>query len=142
MIEAYKKMMKNYANFNGRTNRKDFWLAVLAYFIIEMVVSLPGNIITIISNVSANTGTAAGAGVGGVLAVIGIIFSLLSMLVSLAHIVPVLAIEVRRLHDINKSGWFILIGLASICCGIGFIILLVFYCFDSVEEGKQYGDYV
>ena len=142
MIEAYKKMMTNYANFNGRTNRKDFWLAFLTYFIIEIVVSLPGNIISIISNASASTGTSAGAAAGGVLSIIGIIFAILSCIVSLVHLVPMLAMEVRRLHDINKSGWFILIGLLSICCGIGAIILIVFYCFDSVEEGKQYGDYV
>ena len=40
MVEAYKKMWKNYANFNGCTSRRDFWLAVLANFIVAFIIGL------------------------------------------------------------------------------------------------------
>ena len=64
------------------------------------------------------------------------LFSVVIALYSLALIVPGLVICVRRLHDINKSGWFILIGLIP---AVGGIILLVFMCMNSVDEGNQYG---
>ena len=48
-IDCYKKMMKNYANFNGRTSRADFWKAFLVYFIMNMIVGIPSFIVSFIS---------------------------------------------------------------------------------------------
>lgn len=143
-IECYKKMMKNYANFNGRTSRGDFWKAVAVYFVMSIIISIPNMIVSFIQGFNAgyNSGNAAVAATGGILAILGLIFGLIEAIFSLAHLVPLLAMEARRLHDTNKSAWFLLLGLLSICCGIGAIILIVFYCMPAVEEGKQYGDYV
>ena len=54
-------------------------------------------------------------------------------------IIPMWTLEVRRLHDINKSGWWLLISLIP---AIGFIILIIFFATASVDEGNVYGDIV
>ena len=67
---------------------------------------------------------AVGAGVAGV--------------VSLVLFLPLLAATVRRLHDIGRTGWWILIAFTL----IGIIVLIVFYATDSEKAANQYGEYV
>ena len=55
---------------------------------------------------------------------------------SLGILVPQIAVSVRRLHDIGKSGWFYLIGLIPV---IGWIFVLVWFCTDSQPGDNQYG---
>ena len=61
----------------------------------------------------------------------------LSYIVSLAFIIPNLAVAMRRLHDIGKSGWFILIGLIPL---IGAIILIVWFCQQGENQANAYGE--
>ncbi|WP_289663740.1 DUF805 domain-containing protein [Flavobacterium panacagri] len=90
MLEIYKKVVfENYANFKGRARRKEFWTVVLVNVIISVVLSV----------------------------VLGIISSSLAMLANLftlAVLIPSIAVGVRRMHDVGKSGWFILIPLYDI----------------------------
>lgn len=126
MIEAYKKFWSNYANFNGRTSRADYWWTFLANVLVGMIIGFVCGFIsglTGASNVEASSGLPA----------------LLSLLYSLAIFVPSLALAVRRLHDINKSGWYLLMGLIPLAGGI---ILLVYYLSDSVNTNNQYGQQV
>ena len=119
MVEATKKMFQNYANFSGRTTRRDYWLAWLGMFLISFVVSMAGMLIF---------GTPTDeSGVGG--------YSILTTILWLVTFIPMLAIDVRRLHDINKSGWWIFISLVPL---VGGIIFLVFMCSPSVDEGNNY----
>lgn len=74
--------LKNYANFKGRTGRKAFWIFILINFGISIVLGMIGKAIN---------------------------FVLLSSIFQLAVLVPSLAIGARRMHDVGKSGWFILI---------------------------------
>jgi uncharacterized membrane protein YhaH (DUF805 family) len=110
---------KNYANFNGRARRKEYWMYVLFNCLLGIVLNFIALIFGSISH------------------------SLLSVMVfvqciiSLALIIPGLAVTVRRLHDINKSGWWILIGLIPL---IGAIVLFVFACLDSTPGSNQYGE--
>lgn len=126
MIEAYKKFWSNYANFNGRTSRADFWWTVLANFLVEMIIGF------VCGFISGLTGASNGEASSG-------LPTLLSSLYSLAIFVPSLALAVRRLHDINKSGWYLLMGLIPLAGGI---ILLVYYLSDSVNTNNQYGQQV
>ena len=57
-------------------------------------------------------------------------------LASLAILVPTVAVSIRRLHDIGKSGWYMLMGLIPVA---GFIIMLIFYCQHSQPEANQWG---
>lgn len=72
--------------------------------------------------------------------VIGVILGwipVLNLLASLAMILPSIAVGVRRLHDINKSGWFILLNLIPI---VGQIILIIWYCQEGTIGPNQYGE--
>ena len=60
----------------------------------------------------------------------------LGLAFSLAILIPSIAIGVRRLHDINKSGWWILISIIPI---LGFIVLLIFYIKEGDAGANQYG---
>lgn len=111
LVDYWKKVvLENYAQFQGRARRAEFWWFALANLI-----------------------------VGGVLYLLGessSFFVILYVLYGLAVIIPGLAVAVRRLHDTDKSGWLLLIALLPI---VGAIILLVFYFTDSQRGSNQYG---
>ncbi|SFA69755.1 MULTISPECIES: DUF805 domain-containing protein [unclassified Bacillus (in: firmicutes)] len=109
-MEWYLKVLKNYVVFHGRARRKEYWMFVLVNVIISIILS----------SIEA----------------VADLPKFLSTLYSLAVLLPSLAVGVRRLHDIGKSGWWLLLSLIPI---IGGIILLVFMCQDSQESDNQYG---
>jgi len=111
-VEALKK----YAVFSGRSRRKEYWYFVLFVVIISIVLSL---IDTLIGAYARSSGV-----------------GLLSGIFSLAVLIPGIAVSIRRLHDTDRSGWWILLGLIPI---IGQIILLVFYVQDSTPGTNGYG---
>lgn len=115
MIEAVKKFFRNYANFNGRSTRADYWWVVLAEFCVGFALGF----------LSGVTGLS--------------IFMTLSYLVELACLVPGLAICVRRLHDVNQKWSYIFMGLIPLA---GPIILIVKMCQPSVNEGNNFGEIV
>ncbi len=128
-IKAFADFWKNYANFNGRARRSDYWYVALAEAVIGMVFGiLAGIIMAIVYNVTWDD---------EVMAVVGAIAGGILGLYSLATIVPHLSLTVRRLHDIGKGGVYLLLGL--IPGGIGNIIILVFCCTDSQPGINQYG---
>lgn len=128
LMSAHKNMFKNYANFKGRSRRKEYWLANIAFTIITSILC----IIMYIPIVSYL--------VNGEISVfetiILVVASLATLIYSCATIVPLFALFVRRLHDIGKSGWFILFGLIPY---IGTIILFVFSVIDSQPGENKYG---
>jgi len=111
-LEAFKK----YAVFNGRSRRKEYWYFVLFNSIISIVLA-------VIDAITGNFSAAAGIG-------------LLGGIYTLAILIPSLAVSVRRLHDTDRSGWWVLIGLIPL---IGIIVLLVFMVQDSKPGQNQYG---
>lgn len=111
LIEYWKKVvLQNYANFSGRANRAEFWWFVLANAIVGAVLNVLGNASSI--------------------------FLILSVVYSLAVLIPGLAVAIRRLHDTNRSGWWILIGLVP-CVGI--VILIVFYATAGTPADNEHG---
>lgn len=112
MIEYYKKVVfENYANFSGRARRSEYWYYALASGIISVILAIFDNLLglTYASGLSER----------------GVLSSVYSLLVFL----PGLAVMVRRLHDVGKSGWFLLIAFTVI--GIFWLIYL------SFKEGDQ-----
>lgn len=67
---------------------------------------------------------------------IGDVAQIISLIVSLALLLPSLGLGVRRLHDINRSGWMLLIGLIPL---IGAIILIIWFCKESQMTENEYG---
>lgn len=125
MIKAYVNFWKNYANFNGRSRRADYWWAMLCQMIIMMILGMGGG-----GQLTAAmiTGQAPSA--------VGIILILVYVIFSLASLVPGIAIVVRRLHDIGKSGWWYFIAFVPM---VGAILLLVFLCTAGTAGDNMYG---
>jgi len=107
--------LKRYADFQGRSRRKEYWMYTLFIFLVSMVLTM--------IDLGMGTGTPTG-------------FGILSGLFSLAILIPSIAVGVRRLHDTDRSGWWILIGLIPL---IGFIVLLVFYVQDGTPGTNKFG---
>jgi uncharacterized membrane protein YhaH (DUF805 family) len=118
---AVKSFWSNYTNFKGRARRSEYWfiqLFLVATNIAVAVIDLAlmnGDVERFIAN-----------GGGGIVGLIWIF----------ATIVPALAVLIRRLHDTNRSGWWVLIGLVPLA---GAIVLLVFTVEDSNKGDNKYG---
>jgi uncharacterized membrane protein YhaH (DUF805 family) len=112
----YLTVLKKYAVFSGRARRKEFWMFFLFDMIFTIVAAILDNILgTAIEDVG---------------------YGLIYILYSLAVLLPYLAVSVRRLHDVGKSGWFLLIALIPI---VGAIWLLVLMCTDGTPGKNEYG---
>ena len=107
----YLKVLKQYADFNGRARRQEYWMFVLFNIIVSVVVSVLDSIM----------------GTWG--AIVG--------LYGLAMLIPGLAVSIRRLHDIGKSGWMVLIVFIPL---IGIIWLIILLATDSTPGNNQYGN--
>lgn len=122
-MAAVKRFFKKYATFSGRASRSEYWWWTLVSVIVSIVLNIMMN-----AGVSYTAyGSTAGPGtyLGLALAVIWV----------LAVLIPSLALSVRRLHDSNKSGWLLLLGLIPFA---GAIILLVFMLLGPDPAGQQY----
>lgn len=93
-IEAVKLFYRNYANFDGRATRAEYWYPMLYIVIVYIILLCLGKVGAILYGIFA-----------------------------LANAIPSIAVGIRRMHDIGKSGWWILINLVPIIGGIWFIVL-------------------
>ena len=112
MVDYFKLVVfERYAMFEGRAGRAEYWWFFLANLIVSFVLQ-------------------AIAGASNALVILAIVYSL-------AVLIPGLAVAVRRLHDTNKSGWWILISLVPF---VGVIVLIVFLATDGDQGANQYGN--
>jgi uncharacterized membrane protein YhaH (DUF805 family) len=112
----YLAAWRKFAVFTGRSRRKEYWFFALFNFIALLLLA----------TVDYATGTLdEEMGVG-----------LLSGIYTLAAIIPSIGVSIRRLHDIGRTGWWVLIGFVPL---IGSIVLLVFALLDSQPGDNQYG---
>ncbi|WEM43550.1 DUF805 domain-containing protein [Photobacterium sp. DA100] len=112
----YLHVLKNYAVFKGRARRQEYWY----FFLFNIIISIA---LSMLDSALGNPGAGEGAGI------IGTIYSL-------AVLVPSIAVGVRRLHDIGRTGWWMLIGLIPL---IGLLVLLYFFVQDSQAAANEYG---
>ncbi|MGB3546511.1 MAG: DUF805 domain-containing protein [Saprospiraceae bacterium] len=118
-MEWFLKVVRdNYANFEGRARRQEYWM----FFLVSIGISVALNILALIF--------------GSISDILGGLVSIVGLLYSLAIFVPSIAVAVRRLHDTNRSGWMLLIGLIPL---IGVIILIVFLATEGDTGPNQYG---
>lgn len=111
----YLKALKQYAVFNGRAQRSEYWFFTLFYTIGFIILTVIDAMIGIYS---------VEAGIG-----------LLGGIFALAHLLPSIGVGIRRMHDIGKSGWWLLINIIPL---IGPIVFIVFAVINSKED-NQYG---
>lgn len=115
-MQWFLSALRKYATFSGRSRRSEYWYFFLFYLLIVLALGL----------LDAMLGTAGAAGELG----------LLSGVFVLAMLLPSLAVGARRLHDIGRSGWWLLISFVPL---IGAVILLVFALRDGDRGDNAYG---
>lgn len=105
----YVDVLKKYAVFSGRARRQEYWM----FFLFNVIISI---VLAIIDGAMGS--------------------NILGILYSLATLLPGLGVTVRRLHDTDRSGWWILIALIPL---VGAIILIVFLATEGKSEPNQHG---
>lgn len=110
--DAVRAFFSNYTNFSSRSSRSEYWWPQLAFFLVGIVIGVLSVIV--------------GETIGNVL--IGLFY--------LVILIPAIAVSVRRLHDKDKSGWWILIGLVPI---VGGLYLLYLYVTPGTEGPNRFG---
>jgi len=108
-VEAIQSGFSNYVNFSGRAQRSAYWWWFLFVIIVDIVASL----------------------IDGMLGV-----QIVAALAGLAMLLPSIAVGVRRLHDLDKSGWWLLIGLIPL---IGAIVLIIFFVQKGTTGPNRFG---
>lgn len=111
--QAVSSALSNYINFSGRAARPQYW-----YFILFLIL---GGIVTAIFDVLVLGAKE---------------FGPTNIIFSLATFIPSLAVGVRRLHDIGRTGWWLLIAFVPI---VGVILLIVWACQQGEAGSNQYG---
>lgn len=156
--------LKRYAQFSGRSRRMEYWMWVLFVVIATIVLSVLDSIL----GLGGRTQVGPGAVPGGYSYGAGVSGGWLANIFSLAVLIPGLAVSVRRLHDVNRSGWWLLVPLAPYAVGfailftltaggggvsgllvlsmlamvaglIGAIVLLVWFCMPGTVGTNDYG---
>lgn len=113
----YLKVLKQYADFKGRASRKEYWIFFLFNVIFSIAAMTLDNILG--------------------LTISGIPYGPLYLIYILAVFIPGLAVSVRRLHDVGKSGWMFLIALIPL---IGAIWLLILVATDGQQGSNKWGE--
>lgn len=109
-MSYYINCLKKYATFSGRARRKEYWMFAL----FNVIFFIGCNVIDVFLET----------------------FGMISLLYQLAIFIPTAAVCCRRYHDINRSGWWILISLIPV---IGWILVLIDMCHDSSPGENKYG---
>lgn len=115
-MQWYAKVLCQYADFNGRARRTEYWMFALVSVIVGLLLALVDEVVFVGPGLST-TGWLATA-------------------YSVALIVPTLAVGARRLHDTGRSGWWLLIGLIPL---IGTIVLVVFFALEGQRSSNAFG---
>lgn len=117
-MDWYLMVFRKYAQFGGRSRRKEYWMFGLMNMVVFAVLYGAGTVALL----NRSTG-------------LSVLIFLLCGAYGLAALIPGLAVSVRRLHDTNKSGWWLLLCLVP----MGGLVILIFQCLDSDAGENQYG---
>lgn len=108
-MEWYLSVLKNYAEFSGRARRKEYWMFMLFNIIVTCIIAV----------IDSAMGTV-----------------ILGALYALAVFIPSIGVSIRRLHDTNRSGWWLLIAFLPL---IGSLVLLVFFVLEGTAGENSHG---
>jgi uncharacterized membrane protein YhaH (DUF805 family) len=110
-MDWYLAVLKKFVEFNGRARRKEYWM----FFLVNAAISVVATVLGVF---------------------IGKVMMIILTLYMIAVILPSLGVAVRRLHDVGKTGWLLLVGLIP---GIGAIWLFILMCIDGTPGENAYG---
>ncbi len=116
MINTYLEVLKKYAVFSGRAARNEYWPFVLINFVVAVLLAFPLGLLKGLAHVD---------------------LTFISHLYTLAVFCPGLAVGIRRLHDTDRSGWWLLLSLIPV---IGSIAVLVFLCMEGSPSSNKFGE--
>jgi|APTNR8051073442_1049403.scaffolds.fasta_scaffold62022_2 uncharacterized membrane protein YhaH (DUF805 family) len=122
VINAYRR----YGEFTGRAGRREYWSFFIFFVIAAGVLSILDNMMFGTSRITDGPGWSPIDG-----------FQPLTSIFSLISLVPCIAVSVRRMHDIGKSGWWVLINLILL---IGWIWFLILAAGPGDAEANAYGE--
>ncbi|MEJ2375504.1 MAG: DUF805 domain-containing protein [Pseudolabrys sp.] len=111
--EAIRSGFNNYVGFSGRAARSEYWYWVLFVFLVNLATSILDTAIFPFQHV----------------------VSPLSAIATIILLLPGIAVAVRRLHDMDRAGWWVLIALTV----IGGIVLLIWFCFKGTDGANRFG---
>ena len=117
--------LKRYADFQGRSRRMEYWMFILGIIIVEVVLFSLMGVLGVFSPRTDGSTPVMMLPLFGILGIFG-----------LAIIIPAIAVQVRRFHDQNLSGWLVLIGLIPY---LGGLVVLVFMCLPGTKGPNKYG---
>jgi uncharacterized membrane protein YhaH (DUF805 family) len=107
--QAIKSGFSNYVNFSGRAIRSEYWYWVLFIVLAEIVTAIIDYVLG---------------------------YQVTTTLFGLAVLLPGLAVTIRRLHDLDRTGWWFLLAFIPI---VGWIILIVWYCTEGTRGSNRFG---
>ena len=113
-MEWYLKGLRQYADFKGRSRRREYWMFTLVSFVVALVLDVLDYVLGLMVNG----------------------FGILGLIYLVAVIVPSTAVSIRRLHDINRTGWWELLVLVPI---LGWLVLTVFAVIAGDQGSNRYG---
>lgn len=118
-VTAIKTCLGKYATFKGRASRSEFWYWTLFTWLLSVAAML--------------VDSAMGGGVSATEPGIQVV----STIVMLAIWMPTLGVSVRRLHDVNRTGWWVLLALTV----LGAVVLLYWFVMPSKDANNRYNEY-
>lgn len=113
LLRFYFEVWRRFAEFSGRSSRRAYWHFILANTIVQFTIGFMNGLS------------------GG-----SILFTIVGLVYAFAVMIPSLAVAVRRLHDTNRSGFWMFLAFLPI---IGWIWLFVLMVLPSVDEGNRFG---
>ena len=113
LVENYFNVLKKYAIFTGRANREEFWM----YVLVNIVISVIFYILTRIP-------------------ILRVLFWIVYILFCLAILIPSIALGIRRLHDVNYTGWLMLLCIIPV---VNIIVVFLLCVIEGNEYDNQYG---
>ena len=122
-MKWYFAVLKNYVGFSGRASRREFWMFMLFHFIVAFVLGFISGFFNAASGAANPSDSAISFGIDD--------------LYLLATFLPGLAVQIRRLHDTNRTGWYSLIGIIPV---IGVIIILILCAQEGTQGDNKYGE--
>lgn len=127
-VQSVKSVYGNFVNFSGRACRSEYWWFVLFNIIVSVVVGIIEVSLGLGSGVVSSGGGGVSASFAG---------GPLSIIWMLINIIPGIAVGVRRMHDTDRSGWWLLIALIPI---VGGIILIVWFATKGTTGPNRFGE--
>ncbi|MBN9145709.1 MAG: hypothetical protein ABT10_10925 [Novosphingobium sp. SCN 63-17] len=119
--------LRRYFEISGRSQRREFWLYFIALWVVNgAIMALFGAPVSYTNGMNFYWGTQT-----------SLTGQFLVGLIALFTLIPSYTVSIRRLHDIDRSGWWLLVWLVPF---VGWFVLLIFFCLDGTYGRNRYGD--